>query len=47
MYLGQKSNKKPKTLGQKVSSGVYSLGSKVVQGALTNLLMKNIPKLLI
>lgn len=47
MYLGQKSNKKPRTLGQKIGGAVYGLGSKIVQGALTQLLIKNLPKLLL
>ena len=47
MFLGQKSNKKPKTLGQKLTGAVYGLGSKVIQGALTQLLIRNLPKLLL
>ena len=47
MYLGQKHNKKPKTLGQKFGGAVYGLGSKIVQNALTQMLMKQLPKLLL
>lgn len=48
MYLGKKQNQKPKkTLGQKIGGAVYGLGSKIVQGVLTQVIMKNLPKLLL
>jgi hypothetical protein len=48
MYLGNKQNKKPKkTLGQKIGGAVYGLGSKIAQGVLTQVIMKNLPKLLL
>lgn len=48
MYLGKKQNTKPKkTLGQKLGGAVYGLGSKIAQGVLTQVIMKNLPKLLL
>lgn len=46
MYLGRKSNKKPRTLGQKMAGAFYSLGSKIVPNILTSVAVKALPKLL-
>jgi hypothetical protein len=47
MYLGKKSAKKPRTLGQKLSGAVYGLGSKMASSALTQLALKNLPKMIL
>lgn len=46
MYLGKKSSKKPRTLGQKMSGALYTLGSKIAPAVISQLLTKVAPKLL-
>lgn len=41
-FLGQKTNKKPQTLGSKLLGGVKTLGTKLASDVLTNLITKRL-----
>jgi hypothetical protein len=47
MYLGKKASKKPRSLGQKIGGAIVGLGTKIGTGVLTQLVAKQLPKLLL
>jgi hypothetical protein len=46
MYIGKKSSKQPRTLGQKMAGAVYSLGTRIAPAVLSSVVTKALPKLL-